>query len=42
VNYKSAKEFALKWQENKEVKPDWRVDAMKLSKDKASLFYNDY
>jgi predicted helicase len=28
--------------ENKEVKLDWRVEAMKLSKDKASLFYNDF
>jgi predicted helicase len=42
VNYESAKEFPLKRQENKEVKLDWRVEAMKLSKDKASLFYNDF
>jgi len=42
VNYESAKEFPLKWQENKEVKLDWRVEAMKLSKDKETLFYNDF
>jgi predicted helicase len=42
VNYESAKEFKLERQENKEVKLDWRVEAMKLSKDKASLFYNDF
>ena len=39
---KSAREFPLKPQENTEVKLDWRVEAMKLSKDKASLFYNDF
>ena len=42
VNYESAKEFPLQRQENKEVKLDRRVEAMKLSKDKASLFYNDF
>jgi predicted helicase len=42
VNYESAKEFKLQRQENKEVKLDWRVEAMKLSKDKASLIYNDF
>ena len=42
VNYESAKEYKLQRQENKEVKLDWRVEAMKLSKDKTSLFYNDF
>lgn len=42
MNYESAKEFPLTRQENQEVKLDWRVDAMKLSKDKATLFYNDF
>ncbi|MGD1084251.1 MAG: type ISP restriction/modification enzyme, partial [Verrucomicrobiota bacterium] len=42
VNYESAKEFPLKRHENKEARLDWRVEAMKLSKDKASLFYNDF
>lgn len=27
---------------NKEASLDWRVEAMKLSRDKASLFYNDF
>jgi len=42
VNYESAKEFKLERIENKEVKLDWRVERMKLSKDKTSLFYNDF
>ena len=42
VNYEAAKELPLQRQENKEVRLDWRVEAMKLSKDKASLFYNDF
>ena len=42
VNYESAKEFKLQRIENKEAKLDWRVEAMKLSKDRASLFYNDF
>lgn len=42
VNYESAKEYKLKRTENKEVKLDWRVEAMKLSKDHASLFYNEF
>lgn len=42
VNYESAKEFPLKRRENKEARLDYRVERMKLSKDKASLFYNDF
>jgi predicted helicase len=42
VNYESAKEFPLQRHENPAVKLDWRVEAMKLSKDKASLCYNDF
>ena len=42
VNYESAQEFRLQRQENKEVPLDWRVEAMKLSKDKATLLYNDF
>jgi predicted helicase len=42
VNYESAKEFKLQRIENPAVKLDWRVEAMKLSKDKASLIYNDF
>lgn len=42
VNYESAKEFPLQRTENKEVPLDWRVEAMKLSKDKSALVYNDF
>jgi predicted helicase len=42
LNYESAKPFPLRQLENKEVKLDWRVEAMKLSKDKACLVYNDF
>jgi predicted helicase len=42
VGYESAQEFPLKRQENKEAKLDWRVEAMKLSKDKTSLYYNNF
>jgi predicted helicase len=42
VNYESAKEFPLVRQENPDARLDWRVEAMKLSKDKTSLFYNDF
>ena len=42
VNYESAKEFKLQRIENKEVKLDWRVEAMKLTKDKSAILYNDF
>jgi predicted helicase len=42
VNYESAKEFKLQRQENKAVPLDWRVEAMKLTKDKSALIYNDF
>jgi predicted helicase len=42
LTYESAKEFPLARQENNEAKLDWRVETMKLSKDKTSLFYNDF
>ena len=42
VNYESAKEFPLKRIENKEVPLDWRVESMKLTKDKSSILYNDF
>jgi predicted helicase len=42
VNYESAKEFKLKRIENEEVKLDWRVEAMKLTKDKSAIVYNDF
>jgi predicted helicase len=42
VNYDSAELFPLTQQETEGVKLDWRVDAMKLSKDRQRLFYNDF
>jgi len=42
VNYESAKEYKLECIENKEVKLDWRVEAMKLTKDKSAIIYNDF
>ena len=42
VHYETAKEFPLQRIENKEVPLDWRVEVMKLTKDKASLLYNDF
>jgi predicted helicase len=42
VNYESAREFKLQRVENKEVKLDWRVEAMKLTKDKSAIVYNDF
>jgi predicted helicase len=44
VNYEQQKEYPLEKVENREAeeKLDWRVEAMKLSKDHATLFYNDF
>jgi predicted helicase len=42
VNYESAKEFKLNHLESKEAKLDWRVEAMKLTKDKSAIIYNDF
>jgi predicted helicase len=42
VNYESGKEYHLRRHENKSAKLDWRVETMKLSKDRTSLFYNDF
>ncbi len=41
TGYESQKEFKLKRVEAS-PKPDWRVERMKLSKDKTSLVYNDW
>jgi len=42
LNYESAQEFPLKRLENKAVKLDWRVEAMRLNKDKGTLIYNEF
>ena len=43
VNYESQPEYSdLKFIQNPEVPLNWRVEKMKLSKDKISLVYNDF
>ena len=43
VNYESQPEYdKLKFIQNPDVPLNWRVEKMKLSKDKSSLIYNDF
>ena len=42
LNYEAQKEYPLQRIENEEVKLNWRVEAMKLSKNRTSLYYNDF
>jgi predicted helicase len=42
VNYDSAEEFNLQRIENREVKPNWRVETMKVTKDRSAVIYNDF
>jgi predicted helicase len=42
VNYEQQPEYSLQWIENRDVPLDWRVEKMKLSKDKTQLIYNDF
>ena len=42
VNYEDQKEYPLKHIENNDAPLDWRVEAMKLTNERRSLFYNDY
>ncbi len=42
VNYEEQKEYSLKRVENREVKLDWRVETMKLNKDRDAIHYNDF
>ena len=42
VNYESQPEYGLKFVQNPDVQLNWRVEKMKLSKDKTSLLYNDF
>jgi len=42
TGYETQKKFKLKRVEAGGVKADWRVERMKLSKDKTSLVYNDW
>jgi predicted helicase len=42
VNYEKQKAYPLKRRENPEAPLDWRVEAMKLTKDRAAITYNDF
>lgn len=43
VNYESQPEYdELKFIQNPDVPLDWRVEKMKLSKDKTQIVYNDF
>ena len=42
VNYETQPEYRLNWIENADKPLNWRVERMKLSKDKHSLLYNDF
>jgi len=42
VNYETQPEYRLNWIENADNPLNWRVERMKLSKDKHSLLYNDF
>lgn len=42
VNYEEQAEYPLTRIENKEVPLNWRVEKMRLSKDKTQLVYNDF
>jgi predicted helicase len=42
VGYESVKSFKLKHIENNAVPPNWRVEAMKLTKEGDAVIYNDW
>ena len=42
IGYEAVPEYPLDFIENREVPLDWRVEKMKLSKDKTQLVYNDF
>jgi len=42
VHYEQQPEFPLEMIEDKEKQLDWQVEAMKLSKDKSAIVYNDF
>ena len=42
VNYEEQKVYPLKHVENPDVPLDWRVEAMKLAKDRSAIQYNDF
>ncbi len=42
INYEAAQQFELKYRETPDTPIDWRVEKMKLSKDKTQLKYNEF
>ena len=42
IGYEAVSEYPLAFVENRETPLDWRVEKMKLSKDKTQLAYNDF
>ncbi|OZH52833.1 DNA helicase [Hydrocoleum sp. CS-953] len=42
INYEQQEEYSLTFIENEEVPLNWRVEKMKLSKDKTQLIYNEF
>jgi len=42
VNYEEQKPYPLKRVENREAPLDWRVERMKLSRDRDAIYYNDF
>ncbi len=42
VNYESQPEYPLEWIENPDRPLNWRVEKMKLTKDKTAIVYNDF
>jgi predicted helicase len=42
VNYEQQPEYPLQWMENPDEPLNWRVEKMKLTKDKTQLIYNDF
>ena len=42
MKYEEQPEYPLKKIENKDVPLNWRVERMKLSKDKTQIIYNDF
>lgn len=41
LNYEQAKEYSLKWIENKDVPFSWRVEKMKLTPDRTAVIVNE-
>ncbi len=42
IGYEDQPEYPIRFIENREVPLDWRVEKMKLSKDKTQIVYNDF